>query len=469
MQRGRQKPRLLPGARSRRQRSDCPKSGGGAEPAGRFSNGLIVLRLYLRFYLALLASLALFGLATAAMLYFAGGSMEQAGFTLGKLVQNFLPPAQSPRAIQQDALGHLVAGLNVDVTLYAQDGSVIAVVGRPLPQPNARRFGATVMAHWGSKPVSAVNLRDGRVLVAGLPLGAGSSRLFFHLMLILLVAAIGVAAYPIVRQLTRRLERLQHGVESLGAGDLSARVAVEGHDEVARLAQSFNRAAGQIEQLVRAHQALLANASHELRTPLARIRLAVELLKGSADPKSKAGLEQDIAELDWLVDEILLASRLDAINDVEATEDIDLLALAAEECSRYDEVYLEGTSINVRGDVRLLRRLLRNLLENAKRHGIPPTQMRVTRGDGTAVVTVWDNGPGPSQSEFEAVFKPFYRSSSSRSGVGTGLGLALVRQIARRHGGDARCATADDGHSRFIVTLDITKIRPPNNSPTSPC
>jgi signal transduction histidine kinase len=262
-----------------------------------------------------------------------------------------------------------------------------------------------------------------------------------------------VVAYPIARQLTGRLERLQRGVESLGAGDLSSRVAVEGRDEVARLASSFNNAASQIEQLVRAHQALLANASHELRTPLARIRMAVELLKTSADAKSKAGLEQDIAELDWLVDEILLASRLDAIHEIEATEEIDLLALAAEECSRYDDVHLEGTSTNVPGDSRLLRRLLRNLLENAKRHGVPPTQVRVTRGDGTAIVTVWDSGPGPLESEFEKVFKPFYRSASSRTGVGTGLGLALVRDIARRHGGDACCVTAEDGRSRFVVTL----------------
>ena len=101
----------------------------------------------------------------------------------------------------------------------------------------------------------------------------------FHIALVLLALSIGVAAYPVVRHMSRRLERLQRGVESLGAGDLSARVAVEGHDEVARLASSFNNAASQIEQLVTAHKTLLANASHELRTPLARIRLAVEFLK----------------------------------------------------------------------------------------------------------------------------------------------------------------------------------------------
>src|SRR3989454_10148166 len=168
-------------------------------------------------------------------------------------------------------------------------------------------------------------------------------------------------------------------VESLGAGELSARVMVEGNDEVARLAESFNRAAGRIEELVGAHKSLLANASHELRTPLARIRIAVELMKEKADPKRKAELEQDIAELDALIDEILLASRLDALKGLETDEPVDLLALVAEECARYDAATLDGQPVTVRGDPRLLRRMIRNLLENAKRHGAPPIEVRVSR------------------------------------------------------------------------------------------
>jgi len=97
--------------------------------------------------------------------------------------------------------------------------------------------------------------------------------------------------------------------------------------------------------------------------------------------------------------------------------------------------------------------LLRNLLENAKRHGVPPTQVRLRREGNMLVLKVWDNGPGPAAAEFEQVFTPFYRRRDSHNSTGNGLGLSLVRQIARRHGGDARCASMDDGRSCFIVTL----------------
>lgn len=276
----------------------------------------------------------------------------------------------------------------------------------------------------------------------------------FHLMLTLLAVSIGIGAFPVVRQMNRRLERLQHGVESLGAGDLAARVPVEGHDEVARLARSFNKAASQIEQLVQAHKALLANASHELRTPLARIRLALELLKDSADPRLRAGLQQDITELDWLVDEILLASRLDAVSDDIARQEVDLLALAAEECARYDTVHLEGTPGVLQGEPRLLRRVVRNLLENAARHGRPPTDVRITWDTTAARITVWDGGAGVPPAEAESVFLPFYHRPGAETGrPGNGLGLALVRQIARRHGGEASCVPMEDGKSCFVVTL----------------
>jgi signal transduction histidine kinase len=412
-----------------------------------------MLRLYLRLYLALLASLIAFGCAAAMIWHFAGGPMEQAGLSLGRLVQNVLPAAQAPPAEQQEALRRLAAGLAGDVTLLAKNGSVIAAVGEPLPAPNPWRHRTVIFEHWQGDPVTAIYLADGRVLIASVPIGFGNIRQVIHWVLVALVVAIGVAAFPIVRRLTRGLERLQSGVELLGAGDLRSRVAVEGRDEIARLAESFNRAASRIEQLVGAHRTLLANASHELRTPLTRIRLALDLIKTSVDAKARAGLEQDIAELDGLVDEILLASRLDAVSALEFVDDIDLLALAAEECARYDDVQLEGVPIRICGDPRLLRRLLRNLLENAKRHGMAPTQVRIGADSDAAVVSVWDAGPGPAPAEFEQVFVPFYRRPGSRNATGVGLGLSLVRQIARRHGGDAHCVALNEQHTAFIVKL----------------
>ena len=412
-------------------------------------------RLYLRIYLAVLASLAAFALVSGALWRQLGdgGPAGHAFEVAGTLAQNVLPPANAPGAEQQAALNKLAANLGADVALFAADRMRLAAVGDPLPTPDTGRERSGWLRRWGGPPAGAIHLPDGRWLVAR----ARHDRhrpvfgLFFGLALVAI--AVGVGAYPVVRRLTARLERLQAGVESLGAGDLSARVKVEGRDEVAQLARSFNRAAGRIEELVGVHKSLLANASHELRTPLARIRMAVELLKENADPRRKRELEQDIVELDALIDEILTASRLDAIGDPGANEEVDLLALASEECARYEEAQLAGEPVTVRGDPRLLRRLIRNLLENARRHGAPPVELRVSRAGVGAELRVSDHGPGIPDAEREGVFQPFHRFAGSGERAGAGLGLALVRQIARRHGGDARYVAGAPSGGSFVVTL----------------
>jgi len=411
-------------------------------------------RLYLRIYLAVLASLAVFALAAGLLWHsFADhGPAREAQEVAATLARNALPPAEASKAEHQAALERLAGDLRADVALFGADRAPLAAVGKPLPAPGEGRESGGWMYRWGSRPVWTVRLPDGRWLEARMPREGGVPGYRIFLMLALLALAVGVGAYPMARRLTRRLERLQAGVESLAAGDLSARVRTEGRDEVARLAESFNRAAGRIEELVGAHKTLLANASHELRTPLARIRMAVELMKESADPVRKAGLEQDIAELDALIDEILLASRLDAVKERDVDEEVDLLALAAEECARYDNVALDGQKISVRGDPRLLRRMIRNLLENPTRHGTPPIEVRVSRTAEGGELCVCDGGAGIPEAESERVFEPFYRAGT---GQGSGLGLALVRQIARRHGGDARCAPLRGRGSCFIVVLPV--------------
>ncbi len=141
--------------------------------------------------------------------------------------------------------------------------------------------------------------------------------------LIGLVVVVGV--FPIIRRLLKRLENLQRGVQRFGEGDLTVRVATEGTDEVADLARQFNAAASRIEELVQSHKSLLANASHELRSPLARIRMGLELMGGDASvAKAKREIQRNINELDQLVDEILLASRLEQPGvDVGTVESVD--------------------------------------------------------------------------------------------------------------------------------------------------
>lgn len=299
--------------------------------------------------------------------------------------------------------------------------------------------------------------------IAHMRLGAGALRISgvgAHVGMLLVLMAIAlivaVVAFPVVRRLTRRLEHLQARVEAWGAGDLSARVAVEGRDEVALLAISFNQSAARVEALMAAQRVLLANASHELRSPLGRIRMAVELLGDGAPAPIREEIARNVTELDQLVDEVLLASRLDSVTAPEHPfEKVDLSALAAEECARI-QADCEAEITTVTGDPTLLRRMIRNLLENAQRHGRGTQITLVLAGAAPERIRldVCDEGPGVPEAEREAIFAPFYRmQGASEANGGHGLGLSLVRQIARRHGGDVGCVQQPAGGGCFRVML----------------
>src|SRR5574343_186693 len=290
---------------------------------------------------------------------------------------------------------------------------------------------------------------------------------------LLALVALGVAlgASPVVRRLTQRLENLQQGVERWGQGDLSARLPVQGRDEVAFLAERFNAAAQRVETLMGAHKSLLANASHELRSPLARIRMGLELLGGTAGAAQRQEIARNIGELDELIDEILLASRLDLQHlrgpgHLGPLEEVDVVGLAAEECARTGAVLdlPEGLPTGpLQGQSRLLRRLVRNLLENARRYGLKDNNpasvslgLRASTDQGRQglLLEVSDQGLGVPPDQRERVFEPFYRlpGASEREG-GVGLGLALVRSIAQQHGGWVRCEANPAGGACFVVFL----------------
>lgn len=276
-------------------------------------------------------------------------------------------------------------------------------------------------------------------------------------VLAILFVAVAVGAFPVVRHLTRRLEALKQGVEQFGAGELGHRVVVMGHDEVAAVASSFNVAAARVEALVRSHQSLLANASHELRSPLARMKMAVSMLE-DAQPEQRARLRHEIntnvAELDALVEEVLLASRLNAAPTPERDEPVELLGLAAEEAARVD-ASVDGIPGSVLGEERLLRRALRNLLENARRYGgSGAIDVVVEVAAGQVVVRIGDRGVGVPEAMRERIFEPFFRlPGHAEQAGGVGLGLSLVKQIAQRHGGNVRCEGREGGGSCFVLGL----------------
>jgi len=440
--------------------------------------------LTLRIYLTVLAALALFALVSGWLLQqhlgqererFAGAARERAA-AWGELLQRSLPGPEASAADQAEALEDWSRRLRLPLALDDARGVRIGASSsyrQRADEPDAER-----------QPALAIALDDGRTLwllrpgprrppgargPAGdgprraaraldeWPLGLPPGGVGLVALLLVLFAAVAAGAWPVARRLTRRLDALQRGVEAFGAGELAKRVDEDGGDEVGALGASFNRAAARIEALLRSHQSLLANASHELRSPLARLKMAVEMLDDAAPAQREPlrhEIRTDIGELDALVEELLMASRLDAGEAALADDRVDLLALAAEEAARH-HVDVDGRTAWVRGDERLLRRALRNLLENARRYGGDEIAVVVdARADGHAEVCVLDRGPGVPPQFRERIFEPFFRlPGHAEHAGGVGLGLSLVRQIAQRHGGSVDCEARDGGGSRFCLRL----------------
>ena len=462
-----------------------------------------VRSLYLRIYLTVVVVLLVFALI-AAVLFRRHAAAEETRFesavlertrTMAALIERSLPPASAPEDTQREVLLDWSRQLKLPLALDDASGRRIAESEpyRRILQDRARPESEIALASrlpdgrmlWtlkirfkgfkgGGPPGSGPGHEHGPRGEGGPPrlppingpgpldrIGLGGPGLLDEatgvlLLLAALFTAITLGAYPVVRRLTRRLEILQRGVEVFGSGRLSHRVDARGEDEVAAVARSFNQAAQRIEDLVRSNRSLLANASHELRSPLARLKMAVSMFD-HADPAQheelRREIDRDIRELDELVEEVLLASRLDARSDMQP-ELVDLLGLLVEEAARVG-AEAGGEDVQVLGEERLLRRALRNLLENARRYGGDEVSADVgTLPDGRIEISIRDRGPGVPAEFRERIFEPFYRlpGHAERAG-GVGLGLSLVRQIAERHGGKVRCEGREGGGTCFVITL----------------
>lgn len=312
----------------------------------------------------------------------------------------------------------------------------------------------------------------------------------------------------------------------LGEGDFSVRVSEHGNDEIAVLAHGFNQSAQKIEQLINANSLLLAHASHEFRTPITRIRLQIEMMNMLAarlddDTKAKfdkraAAVNRDLTGLNDLVESILLVSRLDAGHALQATEQVDLYELTRQECQHYPEATLLAEPVSLLAQPKLLTHLVRNLLNNAMIHGVPPIEVYLyyaqTLGDAAiipsalieqrqaldvsgdilcndirevqsaeaggrlpaeflkrfarkdkdkdkaksqpnfAVLAFIDQGQGIPEDKREDIFSPFVRLKQEKKG--SGLGLSLVSQIVEAHQGKISTDTWQ-GHTRFLVVLPL--------------
>ncbi len=460
--------------------------------------------LTLRIYITVVAALALFALVSGWLVKRHVDELRGQAEVAARervemwadLLERSLPPASAPIPEQNAALQIWSQRLRMPMALEDANGRRIATSesfarredsGRPqflervqavrlddgrtlrLPRPTGRPTGALGGGMRGAMgtgvgPMVGASGREAgaapwwaapHLAFAAWPKGVG-----LLVLLVLLFAAVALGAWPVARHLTRRLNALKSGVEAFGAGHLQRRVEVHGTDEVAAVATSFNQAADRIEALLQSHQSLLANASHELRSPLARLKMALSMAE-EVDAAQRARLQREIhtniAELDALVDEVLLSSRLQATSaQPDQMVSVDLLGLAAEEGARV-QASASGPALVVAADERLLRRAVRNLMENAQRYGGSELSAHTQHGSsGQAELWVCDRGQGVPPAERERIFEPFYRlpGHAERAG-GVGLGLALVRQIALRHGGQVRCEARAGGGSCFVLALPL--------------
>ncbi|HLV65743.1 MAG TPA: HAMP domain-containing sensor histidine kinase [Polyangiaceae bacterium] len=417
-------------------------------------------RLYLKLYLALIGVLVVTGIVFAVVGHLAPLRHSGAGRLpqiAARALWRSLPPpdhADFERVLEQRA-----RELEVDLAVYHEaHGRLADAALEPLPTVESLREG------WTRGPGGAFYVLpiEGPYWLAARDRTAHRPRVAHGLFMMAAFAGIlALACYPVARAMTRRLETLEEGVEQWGTGKLSRRVPVEGRDEIAALAASFNRAAERIEGLVAAQRGVLANASHELRSPLARLRVALELVLDELDPDARRRLleeaNRDIDVLNGLVEEVLEAARSEArLEHGLERSTVDLAALVREEAARFDASVVSPDAMPVIGDGRLLRRLVRNLLDNAARYApAAPIDVELSKTSAVVELAVRDRGPGVAEADRERIFLPFYRPAGHREGVhgGVGLGLSLVKQVAEAHHGSVEYAPRPGGGACFVVRL----------------
>jgi two-component system sensor histidine kinase MprB len=325
--------------------------------------------------------------------------------------------------------------------------------------------------------------RYGAVQVA-LPLTQVDDAMSKQLVLLIVIAAAGIAlaallgilvartALAPIGRFTRQTERIAANPDRLE----EERLDVHGGDELARLAQTFNRTLDALERSVQAQRSLVADASHELRTPIATIRANLQLMRDEEllTPEDREALRRDVIEeldeLTALVGDVVELARGSKMGAEPGEVRVDEIVAAAVERTRRRspqitvQASVEPTLVYGEGD--RIARAVANLLDNAAKYGRSGHVIEVTLADG--VLSVRDHGPGFHDEDLPFVFDRFHRARDARSEPGSGLGLAIVRQAAEAHGGFARAANAPGGGALLQIGFGPTlELEDPGEAPLS--
>jgi two-component system osmolarity sensor histidine kinase EnvZ len=271
-----------------------------------------------------------------------------------------------------------------------------------------------------------------------------------------LAAALLIAAFVFARYLSRPLRVLNDAVDRVGRGEMPPPLPEDGPSEIARLNRGFNRMAANLQRVEEDRALLLAGVSHDLRTPLARLRIGIEM--GAADEAMRAGMIDDIEEMNRIIGQFLEFARTDRDG---ARESCDANALVGGCVERYARVgrdvrFAPGSLPPAVLRPTAFSRLVANLVDNALAYGAPPVEVTTRAEDGRLVVDVADRGPGIPPAEVERLKQPFTRASAARTNAGgAGLGLAIVDRIARMHGGTFDLLPRDGGGTIARVALPL--------------
>lgn len=391
-----------------------------------------------------------------------------------------------------DLLSRLAAERQEELVLTGPEGAVVALSpGLAAAKVSARPEGGLRIERRGARGrevilvrMPSIPLRDAAGRPAGgvIPVRAGLERLeeqrqFFGSVdrwIFGGVAVAGVLALLATAALSRRIlrpvEELTAAARRMERGDLDARVDVRSSDEIGQLARAFNSMSETRSQAEDLRRRMVGDIAHELRTPLTNLRAQLEAIEDGllpANGDTLASLREETVLLARLVDDLqdlALAEagqlRLDVSQvslDQAARAAIAALGPTAEAAGVSLEAEIEPGLPPARADRERLAQILRNLLANAITHSPRAGAVRVAaRREGSRLeIAVSDDGPGIAPEHRERIFDRFYRVDPSRSRAtgGAGLGLAIVRQLARAQGGDARVESEPGRGARFIVTL----------------